>query len=86
MLQPMPWIMLNSMLKNSHRVRFWYIASDIAKYGIGTPGEPNIGPEWLPLLISQNPRILSFNDDNKAQTRDVMDFLASNYATTPFSE
>ena len=26
------------------------------------------------MLISQNPRILSFNDDNVAQTRDVMDF------------
>ena len=50
------------------------IASDIAKYGIGTPGEP----------ISHNPRILSFNDDNVAQTRDVMDFWRPNYATTPF--
>lgn len=36
------------------------------------------------MLISQNPRILSFNDDNVAQTRDVMDFWRPNYATTPF--
>jgi len=54
------------------------IASDIAKYGIGTPGEPTQGAGAVAMLISQNPRILSFNDDNVAQTRDP------NYATTPF--
>ena len=46
------------------------IASDIAKYGIGTPGEPTQGAGAVAMLISQNPRILSFNDDNVAQTRD----------------
>ena len=60
------------------------IASDIAKYGIGTPGEPTQGAGAVAMLISQNPRILSFNDDNIAQTRDVMDFWRPNYATTPF--
>ena len=60
------------------------IASDIAKYGIGTPGEPTQGAGAVAMLISQNPRILSFNDDNVAQTRDVMDFWSPNYATTPF--
>lgn len=60
------------------------IASDIAKYGIGTPGEPTQGTGAVAMLISQNPRILSFNDDNVAQTRDVMDFWRPNYATTPF--
>ena len=59
-------------------------ASDIAKYGIGTPGEPTQGAGAVAMLISQNPRILSFNDDNVAQTRDVMDFWRPNYATTPF--
>lgn len=60
------------------------IASDIAKYGIGTPGEPTQGAGAVAMLIIQNPRILSFNDDNVAQTRDVMDFWRPNYATTPF--
>ena len=60
------------------------IASDIAKYGIGTPGEPTQGAGSVAMLMSQNPRILAFNDDNVAQTRDVMDFWRPNYATTPF--
>lgn len=49
------------------------IASDIAKYGIGSPGEPTQGAGAVAMLISQNPRVLSFNDDNVAQTRDVLD-------------
>ncbi len=36
------------------------------------------------MLISSNPRILAFNDDNVAQTRDVMDFWRPNYSTTPY--
>ena len=60
------------------------IASDIAKYGIGTPGEPTQGAGAIAMLISQNPRILEFNEDNVAQTRDVMDFWRPNYSTTPF--
>ena len=60
------------------------IASDIAKYGAHTPGEPTQGAGSIAMLISQNPRILSFNEDNVAQTRDVMDFWRPNYSTTPF--
>lgn len=60
------------------------IASDIAKYGIGSAGESTQGAGAVAMLISSNPRILSFNDDNVAQTRDVMDFWRPNYSTTPF--
>ena len=35
------------------------------------------------MLISKDPRILIFNEDNVAQTRDVMDFWRPNYSTTP---
>ena len=86
MLRLLPWIMLNSMLKKFPQSKVLVIASDIAKYGIGTPGEPTQGAGAVAMLISQNPRILSFNDDNVAQTRDVMDFWRPNYATTPLRE
>ena len=58
------------------------IASDIAKYGINTPGEPTQGA--IAMLISKDLRILIFNEDNVAQTRDVMDFWRPNYSTTPY--
>ena len=60
------------------------IASDIAKYGIGASGEPTQGAGSIAMLVTENPRILSFNDDNVAQTRDVMDFWRPNYSSTPF--
>lgn len=60
------------------------IASDIAKYGAETLGEPTQGAGAVAMLISQNPRILEFNEDNVAQTRDIMDFWRPNYSTTPY--
>lgn len=60
------------------------ITSDIAKYGIATPGEPTQGAGALAMLVTANPRILSFNEDNVAQTRDIMDFWRPNYSSTPF--
>ena len=60
------------------------IASDIAKYGKETPGEPTQGTGAVAMLISQNPLILEFNEDNVAQTRDIMDFWRPNYSTTPY--
>ncbi|RSJ09871.1 Polyketide biosynthesis 3-hydroxy-3-methylglutaryl-ACP synthase PksG [Streptococcus intermedius] len=60
------------------------IASDIAKYGVDTPGEPTQGAGAVAMLITSNPRILIFNEDNVAQTRDIMDFWRPNYSTTPF--
>ena len=52
--------------------------------GIDTPGEPTQGAGSVAMLVTQNPRILAFNDDNVAQTRDVMDFWRPNYSSTPF--
>ena len=86
MLQRPLWTMLNFMLKSSHRARSLVIASDIAKYGIDTPGEPTQGAGSVAMLVTQNPRILAFNDDNVAQTRDVMDFWRPNYSSTPLCQ
>lgn len=60
------------------------VASDIARYGIGSAGESTQGAGAVAMLITSNPRILVFNDDNVAQTRDVMDFWRPNYSNTPF--
>ena len=85
MLRLLPWIMLNSMLKNSRRVRSWSLPVTLLNTELELQyGEPTQGAGAVAMLISHNPRILSFNDDNVAQTRDVMDFWRPNYATTPF--
>ncbi len=50
------------------------IASDIAKYGIASAGEPTQGAGAVAMLVSANPRILVLENDNICQTRDIMDF------------
>lgn len=60
------------------------LASDIAKYGIKTGGEPTQGAGALAMLITANPRLLVFNDDNVYLTDDIMDFWRPNYSTTPY--
>lgn len=48
------------------------IASDIARYGAHTSGEPTQGAGSIAMLISQDPQILLLNDNFVAQTRDIM--------------
>lgn len=60
------------------------IASDIAKYGIGTSGESTQGAGSCAILIKKDPSLLILNDDNVCQTRDIMDFWRPNYSKYPF--
>ncbi|MGT2934646.1 hydroxymethylglutaryl-CoA synthase [Streptococcus castoreus] len=64
--------------------RVLVITSDIAKYGIDSAGEATQGAGSMAMLVTTNPRILQLNDDNIAQTRDIMDFWRPNYSSTPF--
>lgn len=64
--------------------RVLVIASDIAKYGIGSSGEATQGAGALAMLVTANPRLLILNDDNVSHTSDVMDFWRPNYSSTPF--
>ncbi|MGT2932571.1 hydroxymethylglutaryl-CoA synthase [Streptococcus catagoni] len=64
--------------------RVLVIASDIAKYGIDSSGEPTQGSGSLAILVKSNPRIAILNNDNVAQTRDIMDFWRPNYSATPY--
>lgn len=64
--------------------RVLVIASDIAKYGIGSGGEPTQGAGSVAMLVTKNPRILRFGKERLAQTRDIMDFWRPNYSSTPY--
>lgn len=71
-------------VEKSPQSKVLVIASDIAKYGIGTAGEPTQGAGAVAMLVSSQPRLLAFQNDNVAQTRDIMDFWRPNYSSTPF--
>ena len=59
------------------------IASDIAKYGVASGGEPTQGAGAVAMLVTANPRTLILNNDNVCQTRDIYDFWRPNYDKYP---
>lgn len=62
------------------------IASDIARYGLGTPGESSQGCGAVAMVLSANPRILALEPEYGVVTENVMDFWRPNYSDTAFVE
>ncbi|MEE9368708.1 MAG: hydroxymethylglutaryl-CoA synthase [Pontiella sp.] len=55
------------------------IASDIARYELGSPGEATQGCGAVAIIISANPRLMSIDPESGFYTEDVMDFWRPNY-------
>lgn len=54
--------------------RVLLVGSDIARYGINTPGEPTQGGGAVAMIMSAKPSILKINPGNAHLTKDIMDF------------
>lgn len=50
------------------------IATDIAKYGLNSGGEPTQGCGAIAMLVSKDPHILAFNNDSVFYSEDLYDF------------
>lgn len=55
------------------------IASDIARYELGSPGESTQGCGAVAMLVSAQPRLLAIDPECGYHTEDVMDFWRPNY-------
>ncbi|MEN7973401.1 MAG: hydroxymethylglutaryl-CoA synthase [Verrucomicrobiota bacterium] len=55
------------------------IASDVARYELGSPGEATQGCGAVAILVSADPRLLSIDPESGYYTEDVMDFWRPNY-------
>jgi hydroxymethylglutaryl-CoA synthase len=55
------------------------VASDIARYGLGSPGEATQGGGAVAMLVGANPRLLAVDPAAGIYTEDVMDFWRPNY-------
>ena len=62
--------------------RVLVIASDVARYDLGSPGEATQGCGAVAMLISSNPRVLEIDPEVGNHTEDVMDFWRPNYRKT----
>lgn len=60
------------------------IASDIARYGLGTTGESSQGSGAAAMVLSANPRILAIEPESGIAAEDVMDFWRPNYSHEAF--
>ncbi len=59
--------------------RVLIVASDVARYGFGSSGEPTQGAGAIAMVISSTPKILEFDPESGSYTEDVMDFWRPNY-------
>ncbi len=66
-------------VKNHPDQKVLVIASDIAKYEIGSLGEPTQGAGAVAMLISNDPRLLTIHPTSGIYTDHVMDFWRPNY-------
>ncbi len=55
------------------------IASDVARYELGSPGEATQGCGAVAMLVSANPRLVAIDPECGYYTEDVMDFWRPNY-------
>lgn len=60
------------------------LASDIAKYGLNTAGEPTQGAGAVALLMSANPKLLAIEKESGVYTEEISDFWRPNYSDVPF--
>ncbi|HLQ73000.1 MAG TPA: hydroxymethylglutaryl-CoA synthase [Bacillota bacterium] len=60
------------------------LGSDIARYGLETPGEVTQGAGAVAILISANPRVMTLEQDSAHITKDIMDFWRPNYSDVAF--
>lgn len=63
------------------------IASDIARYGLATPGEPTQGAGAVAMVVSAAPRLLAIDAAHMGDyTRQVMDFWRPLYSKYAFAD
>lgn len=60
------------------------LASDIARYGLNTPGEVTQGAGAVALVISADPKIMELENQSAYLTSDIMDFWRPIYSEEAF--
>ena len=60
------------------------VASDVARYGLGTTGESSQGAGAVAMVLSVNPRIIAFEPEYGVAASNVMDFWRPNYSDEAF--
>lgn len=70
------------LIARDPRQKVLVVASDVARYDLGSSGESTQGAGAAAMLVQANPGILSVDNPAGVFTQDVMDFWRPNYRTT----
>lgn len=73
-------IMAKGLVALNPQEKVLVIGTDIARYGINTPGEVTQGAGTVAMIISTNPRILKLNQTSVSYSKDIMDFWRPLYS------
>ncbi|MDR1267426.1 MAG: hydroxymethylglutaryl-CoA synthase [Holosporales bacterium] len=67
-----------AIIRQNPQERALIIASDVARYGLRTKGEPTQGCGAVALIVSAHPRLLQLEETSGTYTRHIMDFWRPN--------
>ena len=76
--------MASMMVAASPSSKALVLCSDIARYDLGSPGEPTQGCGAVAMLVTANPALLTLDPEYGVHTEDVMDFWRPNYSEEAF--
>lgn len=62
------------------------LGSDIARYGLNTPGEATQGAGAVALVMSADPKMMRLEEQSAYLTADIMDFWRPIYSETAFAD
>ena len=66
-------------VKSHPQSRVLVVAADVARYELGSPGEPTQGCGAVAMLVTRQPRVLALDPECGLYSEDVMDFWRPNY-------
>lgn len=66
--------------------RVLVLAADVARYDLGSPGEPTQGAGAVAMVVAANPRVLALDGPCGVHSEDIMDFWRPNYREEALAE
>ena len=60
------------------------LAADVARYDLGSSGEPTQGAGAVAMLVTANPRVMALDPETGFHAEDIMDFWRPNYRAEAF--
>lgn len=76
-------MLAKDFVKSNKNKKALVIASDVAFYGLNTGGEPTQGCGAIAILVSNNPKIAYFEDNNIYLTENKNDFYRPSFQSKP---